>query len=106
MGTRSTTVKAGRRKTVLLRGTTSRCAGRLKAGCTVESPTQLVEKPWPPHWAFITIGGPQAHPDSQDWLPHKVALAPALRGEPIGQSRVAKIGYRQFHPRQRSQCGS
>ena len=43
---------------------------RLKAGGTVESPTQLVEKPWSPHWAFITIGGPQAHPDSQDWLPH------------------------------------
>jgi hypothetical protein len=43
---------------------------RLKGGGTVESPTQLVEKPWTPHWAFITIGGPQAHPDSQDWLPH------------------------------------
>jgi hypothetical protein len=43
---------------------------RLKAGGTVESPTQLVEKPWTPHWAFITIGGPQAHPDSHDWLPH------------------------------------
>jgi hypothetical protein len=39
---------------------------RLKGGGTVESPTQLVEKPWTPHWAFITIGGPQAHPDSQD----------------------------------------
>ena len=47
---------------------------RLKAGGTVESPTQLVEKPWTPHWAFITIGGPQAHPDSQDWLPQNAGL--------------------------------
>ena len=47
---------------------------RLKGGGTVESPTQLVEKPWTPHWAFITIGGPQAHPDSQDWLPHGAGL--------------------------------
>jgi hypothetical protein len=47
---------------------------RLKGGGTVESPTQLVEKPWTPHWAFITIGGPQAHPDSQDWLPHNAGL--------------------------------
>src|SRR5713226_3957655 len=41
--------------------------------CTVESPAKVIEKPWKADWAFITIRGPEAHADSQDWLPHKSA---------------------------------
>src|SRR5580693_7693267 len=64
-------------------------SSRLKAGCTVESPAQPVENtlgvatgrlpigrrlatcPTILRRAFIPFGGPTAHEDSQDWLPHK-----------------------------------
>ena len=67
-----------------------------EAGCTVESPAQPVENtlgvatgrfpigrrlatcPTILRWAFIPFGGPQAHADSQDWLPHKAGGSPGL----------------------------
>jgi hypothetical protein len=49
---------------------------RLKGGCTVESPAQPVENTSPLlRRVFIPFGGPQAHSDSQDWLPHKDLVA-------------------------------
>ena len=42
-------------------------------GSTVESPLQTIENTWQMfRWVFIPIGGPQAHEDRQDCLPHRL----------------------------------
>src|ERR1700722_6098983 len=83
---------------------------RLKAGCTVESPGQPVENtlgvmtgrlaigrrlatcPAILRRAFIPFGGPKAHDDSQDWLPHKAVRRKSGRRTGLGEESSRKSG--------------
>ena len=53
------------------RGAERERRSRLKGGCTVESPSYLIEIRPSLRCAFIPLNGAPRHRDSQDWLPHK-----------------------------------
>ena len=73
---------------------------RLKGGCTVESPSYLIEIRPSLRWAFIPLNGAPRHRDSQDWLPHQLCAALPLRTSSRWPGLARMMNLRESNARQ------